>query len=163
MAGQNTAGTEPSTSDRRMLGKRGDGRIYRNPMLRSGVRRPEPQPFPSSALRRPSMEKIVDLACGFGIDPRNLLEIRDRGALDRFQGSEMPQERTLARRADSRNFLQACFANVASSALAMRAHGKAMCFVAQALDEIQHRVARLETKRLAPGHEKCLAPGIPAR
>src|SRR5262249_29803796 len=87
----------------------------------------------------------------------------DGGAFDRLERPEVAQERPLAGRADARNLLQAGFANVAFPALPVRADREAMRLVPQPLDEIEHRVSRLEQEGLAPAHEEGLAPGVALR
>ena len=57
------------------------------------------------------VEKIVDLFRGFGVHAWHLREVRDRGALDRFQRSKVVKQRTLSRRADTGDFLQTRFAD----------------------------------------------------
>ena len=47
--------------------------------------------------------------------------------------------------------------------VAVRADGEAVGLVAQALDEIEHRVARLEHERLAAGPVERLAAGVAVR
>src|SRR5215831_21283874 len=106
------------------------------------------------------MEKIVDLARGLGIDAGNMFQVGDRGPLDRLEGSEVPQQRALAGRADAGNLLQAGLADVLLALLPVRADREAMRLVAQPLHEIEHRVARLELERLAPGLKERLQPGI---
>ena len=43
----------------------------------------------------------------------------------------------------------------------MRADGEPVRLVAQALDEVKHRIARLQHEDVAVGHVKMLAPSIP--
>src|ERR1700687_1145918 len=143
MGGQNTALGEASTGLWGMLGNTDS--------------------HPSSCSVRSSrlMEEIIDLARGFRIDAGDLLQIRNRSAFDRLERSEMPQQRPLAGRADPGDLLQPGLADVAPPPLAMRSDREAMRLIAQALDEIEHRVARLEPEGLAAGHEERLAPGVP--
>src|SRR3954454_24741230 len=88
------------------------------------------------------VEEIVDLASGLFIDARHLRQIAERGALDRFQGAEMVQQRAFARWADAGDFLQAGLADVLLAAGAVRSDGEAVRLVAQPLDEIKQRIAR---------------------
>src|SRR4051812_27596757 len=64
---------------------------------------------------RPLMKKVVNLARGLRAYARNLGEIGQCRTFDRLQGSEMMKERALAAWADAGDFLQACFADIASS------------------------------------------------
>ena len=45
----------------------------------------------------------------------------------------------------------------------MGADGEAVRLVAQALQEIEHGISRLEAEGLAPRHEEALAPGVAVR
>src|SRR3954451_15293133 len=105
----------------------------------------------NSCLSGLRVEKLENLAGAFGADAWNLAEVGDRGPLDFLQGSEVVQQGTFACRPDAGNFLQARLADVLLAQLALRADHKAMCLVAQPLDEIQHGIARLELERLHGG------------
>src|SRR6516165_8198046 len=109
---------------------------------------------------RTFMEEVVDLASGLRADARHLREIGNCCALDRLESSEVMEQRTLACRPDARDFLQARFAHVALAALAMGADGEAVRFVAQSLDEVEHRIPWLELERFPSGNEKSLQAGI---
>ena len=80
------------------------------------------------------MKKGVDAARGFRADTLDLLEVRQRGPFDRLKRTEMQKQRPLAGRSDAGNLLQAGFAQVAFTARAVGADGKAVRLVAQALD-----------------------------
>src|SRR5262249_11094623 len=99
---------------------------------------------PVAALPRALMEEVVDLARGLGADPGNLGEIGERGGLDCIGRPEMVEHRALAGRADAGDFLQPRLADIAPAPDAVRADREAMGLVPQPLDEIEHRVARLE-------------------
>src|SRR5258708_19482589 len=114
-----------------------------------------------NALPRPLVEEVVDLARGLGADPGHLGEIGQRRALDRLERAEMVEQGALAGRADARDLLQSRLADVAAAPDAVRADREAMRLVAQPLDEIERRIARLELERLASGQEKVLPPGVP--
>src|SRR6186997_243776 len=92
---------------------------------------------------RPLVEEIVDLAGGFGADPRYFGEIGDSGALDRLERPEMAEQGALAGRADAGDLLQAGLADIAPSPCAVRPDGEPVRLVAQPLHEIEQRVARL--------------------
>src|SRR5262245_5957724 len=130
------------------------------PRVLLGRRRPSSR---HRCLSRLLVKKVVDLARGLRADAGHLGEIGGSGALDRLERSEMVQQRALARRADAGNFLQPGLADVAPPPHPMGAHGEAMRLVAQALDEIEHRLARLELERLAPRQEEGLEPGVAVR
>src|SRR5262252_10062114 len=118
---------------------------------------------PLPALPRPLMEEVVDLARGLGADPGHLGEIGERGALDRLERAEMVEQGALAGRADARDLLQPRLADVAAPPHAVRADREAMRLIAQPLDEIERRIARLELERLASGQEEGLHPGVTVR
>src|SRR6516162_5192254 len=84
-------------------------------------------------------------------------------ALDRLERPEMVEQRALASRADAGDFLQPRLADVAPAPDAVRADREAMRLVAQPLDEIEHRIARLELERLPAGQEEGLHPRVPIR
>src|SRR3979411_2979112 len=114
-------------------------------------------------LARLRVEKLENLARAFRADAGNLAEIGDRRPLDLFQRSKMVQQGTLAGRADNGNFLQPSFANVLFAQLAVRADHETMRLVAQPLNKIQHRVARLQLERLTVRHEPGFAAGVAGR
>src|SRR6516162_8971416 len=116
---------------------------------------------PPKALPRALVEEVVDLARGLGADPGHLGEIGQRRALDRLERPEMVEQRALAGRADAGDFLQPRLADIAPAPDAVRSDREAMGLVAQPLDEIEHRIARLELERLPPGQEEGLHPGVP--
>src|SRR5688572_3665990 len=107
----------------------------------------------ASGPRGGFVEEIVDLARGFGIDSGHMLQIGDGRTLDCLERAEVPQQCTLAGGPDARDFLQAGFADVLLALLAVRPDRKAMRFVAQPLDEVEHRIAWAQPERLAPRHE----------
>src|SRR5438046_2481786 len=109
---------------------------------------------------RPLVEKVIDLAGGLGADPRHLGEIGESGTLDRLERPKVTKQRALAGRPDAGDLLQTRLADIAPSPRAVRPDGEPVRLVAQPLDEIQQRVARLELERLAPGHEERLLAGI---
>src|SRR5499433_4307785 len=75
----------------------------------------------------------------------------------------MVEQRALASGADARDFLQPRLADVAPASDAVGTDREAMRLVAQSLDEIEHRIARLELERFPPGQEEGLHPGVPIR
>src|SRR5215831_378447 len=120
---------------------------------------PGSMPVPD-ALPRALVEEVVDLARGLGADPGHLGEIGQRRALDRLERPEMVEQRALASRADAGDFLQPRLADVAPAPDAVGTDREAMRLVAQPLDEIEHRIARLELERLPPGQKEGLHPGL---
>src|SRR5947209_13806340 len=109
------------------------------------------------------MEEIINLAGSLGTDAGHLGEIGERCALDRFEGSEMVQQRPLARGAYTGDFLQAGLADVAPTALPVGADRETVRFVAQSLNKVEHGITRLELERFASRREECLEAGIPLR
>src|SRR5260370_31643503 len=114
-----------------------------------------------NALPRPLVEEVVDVGRGLGADPGYVGEIGQRRALDRLERAEMVEQGALAGRADARDLLQSRLADVAAAPDAVRADREAMRLVAQPLDEIERRIARLELERLPSGQEGGLHPGPP--
>src|SRR5260370_12963306 len=110
------------------------------------------------ALPRRLVEEVVDVARGLGADPGHLGKISQRRALDRLERAEMVEQGALAGRADARDLLQSRLADVAAAPDAVRADREAMRLVAQPLDEIERRIARLELERLPSRQEKSLHP-----
>src|SRR5438270_593337 len=90
-----------------------------------------------SCARGGFVEEIIDLARSFGIDSGHMFQIGGGRALDRLKRAEVTQQRALARRTDTGDFLQSGFADILLSLLPMRADRKAMRLVAQPLDEIE--------------------------
>src|SRR5580704_10821599 len=118
---------------------------------------------PSDVLSRPLVKKFVYPPRRFGTDAFDLHQVGDRGALDGFQRAEVVQQRALARRPDAGDLLQARLAHVARPARPVRADGKTMGFIAQPLDEIEHRVARRQLERVAAREEEGFAAGVAVR
>src|SRR4029077_19590693 len=112
---------------------------------------------------RPLVEELVNPPRRFGADAFDLHQVVDRGALDGFQRAEVMQQRALTRRSDAGDLLQAGFAHVARPARPVRADGETMGFVAQPLDEIEHRVARRQLERVAARKEEGFAAGVAVR
>jgi hypothetical protein len=106
------------------------------------------------------VKKVINAARGFGADAWNLGQIGNRGPFDGFERAEMAQQGTFASRSDAGNLLQSGFANVAAAALAMGPDGKPMSLVTQALDKVEHRIARRQAERLPASHVKRFSPSI---
>src|SRR5580700_6215459 len=118
---------------------------------------------PSVFLGRPLVEELVNPPRRFGADAFDLHQVGDRGALDGFERAEMMQQRAFARRSDAGDLLQAGLAHIARPARPVRTDGETMGFIAQPLDEIEHRVARRQLERVAAREEEGFAPGIAVR
>src|SRR5271170_7780367 len=101
----------------------------------------------TASSSRSIVEKVINPSCGLVADAGNLAQIGDRGALDRLEGAEMAQQGAFAGRADAGDLLQPGLADVAAAPLAVRPDGKAVGLVAQALDEVEHGVARRQLER----------------
>src|SRR5262249_44585436 len=74
--------------------------------------------------------------------------------------AEMVQQRLLAPRANPRDLVEQRLADMLRALGAVRADGEAVRLVAQALQEVEDRVTRIEAKRCLAGQEEALAPGI---
>src|SRR5262249_3067993 len=109
------------------------------------------------------MEEIVDAARGLVIDARHLGKIAERGALNRLERAEVPQQRPLSCRADAGDFLQTGLTDIATALLAMRANCEAMSLIAQALKEIEHGITRRQFERRLSPHVERLAAGVAIR
>ena len=75
----------------------------------------------------------------------------------------MSEQGALARRADAGNLVQRRNAQRLGTLGAVGADDETVGLVAQALEEIEHRVARLQHERLASGEEDAFAPGVALR
>src|SRR4029077_17491700 len=109
---------------------------------------------------RPIMEEGIDAPGGFGADALDLPEIGQRGSFDRFQRAEMQEQRAFAGRSDAADFLKTGFAEIAFTARAVRAYGKAMCLVAQAFHEVKHGIAWRQLERVPVRNKERLPAGI---
>src|SRR5262245_25964462 len=128
------------------------------------VQNPQAQRYVRGPSRsRALVKKIVNLARGLGTDARNFGKVGGRRAFDGLERSEMVEQRALAGRPDTGDFLQSTLADVAPAPGAMRADRKTVGLVAQPLHEVQHRIARLELEGLPPRQKERLHPGIAVR
>src|SRR3984893_12976546 len=118
---------------------------------------------PSDLLSRPFVKKFVNPPRCFGTDAFDLHQVDDRGALDGFQRAEVMQQRAFARRSDAGDLLQAGLAHIAGATRPVRTDGEAMGFIAQPLDEIEHRVARRQLEGVAAREEESFAAGVAVR
>jgi hypothetical protein len=76
----------------------------------------------------------------------------------RLGRAEMLQQRALARRADAGDLVERVLDHLLLAPRAVRADGEAVRLVAQALHEIEHRIARRQRERIAPGMKKRSRP-----
>src|SRR5207249_3263392 len=131
--------------------RRPETRISRHRITSAGKRA-------HSVLRRPlatSMNKIAATSSLSAIGsrnrpssdcwaPRRALDFRNPGARDRARRAEMVQQRLLAAGADARDLIERRAADRLLAADPMRADRKTVRLVAQALQEVEDRVTRLE-------------------
>ncbi len=82
-------------------------------------------------------------------DARHRLDVLQGGDGYRTGAAEMMQQGALAAGADARHLVERRLGDVGGAPRAMRADGEAMRLVAQPLQEIEHRIARLERRRAA--------------
>src|SRR4029077_3533206 len=68
---------------------------------------------------------------------------------DRLERSKVTEQRALAMRTNAGDFLQSSLPDIQPAAGAVRADRKSVSFIAQALDEIKHRIAWRQSKRRA--------------
>ena len=109
------------------------------------------------------MEEGIDAPRGFGADALDLHQIGQRGSFDGFQRAEMQKQRAFAGRSDARNLLQTGFAQIAFAARPVRAYGKTMRLVAQAFDEIKHRIAWRQLERIPSWNKERFPAGVAVR
>ena len=70
------------------------------------------------------------------------------------------QQRALAARPDAGDLVERIAHHLLLAPRPVRADGEAMRLVAQALDEIEHRIAHRQAEGLAAAHEEALAAGL---
>src|SRR5215217_5183418 len=106
------------------------------------------------------VEEIVDGARRRGVHACRLDEVLVGGALDRLDGAEMVQEGALAVRADARDLVERTLRHLALALRPMRPDREAVRLVAQALHEIERRIARRQLQRRLSGQKESLAAGV---
>src|SRR6185312_9567731 len=106
------------------------------------------------------MEMVIDALRHRFADAVDALEIGEAGARDAARRAEMMQQRLLALAADAGNLVERRHADLLGAARAMRADGEAMRLVAQALQEVEHRVLGIEAEGRLARAEEALAPGV---
>src|SRR5579864_2010441 len=90
------------------------------------------------------MKVLINLFCDGFADAGDALDLGEAGARHRAGRAEMVQERVLALGADAGDLVERRLPDRLRALGAMRPDRKAMRLVAQPLQEIKHRVARLE-------------------
>src|SRR3954452_17524329 len=108
----------------------------------------------------PRMEVGVDPLRHLLADARRLLQVAQAGHLHAARGTEMVQQRPLAGGADALDLVKLAGAQRLRSASAVGGDGEAVRLVAQALQEIQHRVAGRELESLPSLRVEPLAAGV---
>src|SRR5690349_16361630 len=106
------------------------------------------------------MKMVVDQLGHLFRNAVDLDQILDRGAADRLGGAEMQKQRALAAGADAGDLVERALDHLLLAAGAMRADGEAMDLVAQPLDEIEHRIAHRQRKRVLAPDKEALAAGV---
>ena len=106
------------------------------------------------------MKELVNAPGRFGADTIDLHQIRDRGALDGFERAEMVEQGALSAWPDTRDLLQAGFAQIAHPPRPVGTDRETMRLVTQPFDEIEYRVARRQLERVATGNKERLAAGV---
>src|SRR5690242_15541004 len=102
------------------------------------------------------MEVVVNLFCDSFADSRHALDLGEAGAGNRARGAEMAQQRLLPARADAGDLVEWRGADRHRPAGAVRPDRKPVRLVAQSLQEIKDRVARLEREGRSPRQEESL-------
>src|SRR5262249_23564924 len=109
----------------------------------------------------PFVEEIVNGLRHRLADAGNRQEVVGAPAGHGLGGAEVREQRALALRADAGDVVERVDTDGLAALGAMGADGEAVRLVAQPLNEIEHRIARLEQQRLvAAGKVEMLAPGI---
>src|SRR6185312_8562221 len=103
---------------------------------------------------------VMNLLCQAAGDSGHRFDVLERGSTYRTGAAEMVQQRALAGGADARHLVERRAGDVGGAPGAMRADRESMRLVAQALEEIEHRVARLEREGRLARHEEALAAGV---
>ena len=93
------------------------------------------------------MEEVVDGPRGRGVDARRLRQVLERRALDGLDGAEMVQQRALAGRPDAGDLVERVLDHLALAPGPMAADGEAVGLVAQALHEVERRIAGRQLER----------------
>ncbi len=109
---------------------------------------------------RALMEVTIDAAGERTADAFDILEIGNAGAAYPLGRAKGPEQRLLALRPDAGHLVERIGRNALEAAGAMGADGKAMGLIAQALDEIKHRLARLEHEGGPAGQMEMFPPGV---
>src|SRR5439155_4381934 len=102
------------------------------------------------------MKVVINLFCDSFANARHALDFRDPGARNGACRAEMVQQRLLAAGADARDLIERRAADRLLAAGPMRADRKTVRLVAQALQEIEDGVARLEREGRPPGEKEPL-------
>src|SRR6185312_16939004 len=87
-------------------------------------------------------------------DSGHRFDVLERCCTNRTGAAKMVQQRTLAGRADARHLVERRAGDVGGAPGAVRADGEPVRLVAQALEEIEHRIARLEREGWLARHEE---------
>src|SRR6185437_5553089 len=121
------------------------------------------QSLQRAAILAIRMKMVINLFRDSFADARHALDLGEAGAGDGARGAEMVQQRLFAFRADAGDLVERRAPERFRMPRTVGADGKAVRLVAQPLQEIEHRVARLERERRPSRHEESLAPGVAVR
>src|SRR5271169_240336 len=106
---------------------------------------------------------VINLFCYSFAYTGHALELPEPGPGNRSRRAEMVEQRVLAASADSVDFIERGAPQGLRSLGPVRGDSKPMCFVAQALQEVEDRVALVERERRAPRHKEVFPPGVAVR
>src|SRR5277367_3079812 len=104
------------------------------------------------------MEVVINLFCYSFAYAGHSFEFPEPGPGNRSRRAEMVQQRLLAARADSVDFIERGAPQGLRSPGPVRGDRKPMRFVAQALQEVEDRVALVEQKGCAPRDKEMFSP-----
>src|SRR5258708_10212660 len=105
------------------------------------------------------MEVVINFFGDGFADAGDLFEVLQPGPRHRLAGAEMHEQSLLPPRADPRDLVERRGGDCGTAARPMAADREAVRLVAQPLQKVEHRVARLELAGLPSVHEESLAAG----
>src|SRR5882762_121973 len=106
------------------------------------------------------MEMLINLFCNAGRNSIDLLEFDEPGARNASRRAEMVEQGLLAPGADPGDVVEQRMADALAALGPVRADGETVRLIAQALQEIEDRIARIEAERRPARQEEALAPGV---
>ena len=106
------------------------------------------------------VEEVMDRLRHRPVDPRHPFQVQQPGLGHAAGRAEMVEQRALALGADAGDLIEHRAADVARPLAAMGLDREPVRLVAQPLDKVEDRVARVQRQRLAAGQEEPLLAGV---